>query len=195
MSKGERTREAVLEAALDQASVVGLEGLSIGTLATRAGLSKSGLFAHFGSKEALQVETLKAATQRFAAAVILPARKEPPGLGRLRAQFRNWLDWTEQGGIRGGCIFLAAAIELDDRAGPVRDFVVESQKVWLKTLAKSAARASRNGELEAGLDAEDFAHAVHGIYLAYHQSHRLLRDRGSKPRALRALESLILSHR
>lgn len=195
MSKGERTRGAILETALDQASVVGLEGLSIGTLATGTGLSKSGLFAHFGSKEALQVEVLRTAARRFAEVVIMPARAEPPGLKRLRALFRGWLDWTERGGVKGGCIFLAAAVELDDREGQVRDFVVESQKIWLRTLAKAAARAARDGDLAADLDAEDFAHAVHGIYLAYHQSHRLLRDRTAKPRALRTLDALIASHR
>ena len=120
MSKGEQTRAAILAEALDLASVVGLEGLSIGSLATRTGLSKSGLFAHFGSKDALQVAVLKAAARQFADFVIAPARRETRGLARLRMLCERWLNWTAEGGLRGGCIFVAASIEFDDRAGRAR---------------------------------------------------------------------------
>ncbi len=195
MSKGEQTRAAILECALDQASVVGLEGLSIGNLANETGLSKSGLFAHFGSKETLQVELLKAATRRFREVVIAPARRETNALAQLRILFEKWLDWSKKGGIRGGCIFLAAAIELDDREGPVRDYVVTIQRTWLKTLAKAAERAAREGDLAADLDGERFAFELDGIYLSYHMATRLLRDPKAKRRALQAFETLIQNNR
>jgi AcrR family transcriptional regulator len=195
MSKGDQTRESILETALDQASLVGLDGLSIGALAKQTGLSKSGLFAHFGSKEALQVAILTSAAWRFAKIVVAPAERQAKGIDRLRALFENLLDWTEKGGLRGGCIFLSAAMELDDREGPVRDLLVETQHNWLRTLAKAVERAVREGELDAGLNSEDLAHDIHGIYLAYHQAKRLLRDPGAKGRAQRAFETLITNNR
>jgi AcrR family transcriptional regulator len=195
MSKGAQTREAILACAVEQASIVGLEGLSIGGLASETGLSKSGLFAHFGSKEALQVEVLKAAAERFADAVMRPARRETSGLARLRALFENWLDWTEAEGLSGGCLFLAAAIELDDREGPARDYLVTVQKNWLRTLAKAAERAAREGDLAEGIDGERLAFDIDGIYLSYHQAKRLLRDPRAKRRALQAFETLIETNR
>ncbi len=195
MSKGEQTREAILEAALDQASVVGLEGLSIGNLAKQTGLSKSGLFAHFGSKEALQVEILRTAMRRFAKIVVAPAQRRAKGIDRLRALFENLLDWTQMGGIRGGCIFLAAAVELDDREGLARDFLVESQRLWLRTLAKAVERSVRQGDLGAEVNCEDLAHEIHGVYLAYHQAKRLLHDPEAKDRARRAFETLLANNR
>ena len=195
MSKGEQTRESILDTALDQASLVGLEGLSIGGLAMKTGLSKSGLFAHFGSKEALQVEILRTAMQRFAKIVVAPAQRQPKGIDRLRALFENLLDWTEKGGIRGGCIFLAAAVELDDREGLAREFLVESQHIWLRTLAKAVQRTVREGDLDAGVNSEDLAHEIHGVYLAYHQAKRLLHDPKAKDRARRAFETLIINNR
>jgi AcrR family transcriptional regulator len=195
MSKGEQTRESILETALDQASLVGLEGLSIGDLAKKTGMSKSGLFAHFGSKEALQVETLRTAMRRFAKVVVAPAQRQAKGIDRLRALFENWLDWTEKGGIRGGCIFLAAAVELDDREGLAREFLVDSQHIWLRTLTKAVERTLRQGDLDAGVESEDLAYEIHGIYLAYHQAKRLLHDPGAKGRAQRAFETLIANNR
>jgi AcrR family transcriptional regulator len=195
MRKGEQTREAILACAVDQASVVGLAGLSIGGLASETGLSKSGLFAHFGSKEALQVEVLEVAARRFAELVIRPARRDTTGLARLRALFENWLDWTEAGGLSGGCLFLAAAIELDDREGPARDYLVTVQRNWLRTLAKTAERAAREGDLARGLDGERIAFDIDGIYLSYHQAKRLLRDPRAKERALQAFETLIRNNR
>jgi AcrR family transcriptional regulator len=195
MTKGEQTRAAILGQALERASVVGLEGLSIGALAQRTGLTKSGLFAHFGSKEALQVEVLRAAARRFAELVIRSARRETTALNRLRALFENWLDWTDAGGIPGGCIFLAAAVELDDKDGPARDYLVEVQTNWLKTLALAAHRAAREGALAPDIDGERFAHDLHGIYLSYHQAKRLLRDPDARRRALDAFETLIANNR
>ena len=193
MGKGERTREAILDRALDLASVVGLEGLSIGALASHSGLSKSGLFAHFGSKEALQLATLKAASNAFVGSVMGPARAWPQGVERLRAIFDNWLAWTERND--GGCLFVTAAVELDDRDGAAREFLVAQQRSWLDALARQAAFAARNGELETDLDADQFAFEMYGIYLGYHNARRLQRDPDAARRARAAFDSLIERHR
>src|SRR5215813_2998658 len=125
MNKGEQTRAAILDAALAQASEAGFESLTIGALAERAGLSKSGLYAHFGSREELQVAAIEAAAARYAQVVFLPALKAKRGLPRLRALFESWLGWTARSGLAHGCPMQAAAIEFDDRPGPVRDAVVD----------------------------------------------------------------------
>jgi AcrR family transcriptional regulator len=193
MSKGERTREAILGHALDLASVVGLEGLSIGALASHSGLSKSGLFAHFGSKEALQLATLKAASNTFVAEVMAPARAKPQGVERLRAIFENWLAWTER--HDGGCLFVTAAVELDDRSGPARDYLVGMQRSWLSALARQATHAARQGELRADLDGEQFAFEMYGIYLGYHNARRLQRDPDAQRRARIAFDALLQNYR
>ena len=126
--KGERTRAAILDHALAAASERGLEGLSIGGLAKEAGLSKSGLFAHFSSKENLQIQVLETAVHRFVETVISPALRERRGIPRIRALFDNWLGWDRDAGLPGGCIFISTANELDDRPGPVRDRLVAYQR-------------------------------------------------------------------
>ena len=129
MGKGAQTRETILNEAVDLASVAGLDGVTIGTLATHTGLSKSGLFAHFGSKENLQVETLRAAAERFTDLVVSPALQEPAGTPRVRALFNKWLEWSgSHHGQHGGCLFVASAVEIDDQEGPARDFLVEKQR-------------------------------------------------------------------
>src|SRR5688572_22653645 len=127
MSKGAETRAAILQQAAAIAAVDGLEGLSIGRLAGAAGLSKSGLFAHFGSKEALQRAVLEAVVEDFRASVILPALREPTGVGRLDELFTGWIDWAAAERKSGGCPLLGAAIELDDKPGELRDYLVEQQ--------------------------------------------------------------------
>jgi AcrR family transcriptional regulator len=193
MSKGERTRGAILDHALDLASVVGLEGLSIGALASHSGLSKSGLFAHFGSKEALQLATLKAASAAFIDQVMAPARSKPRGLERLRAMFENWLGWTERN--QGGCLFVTAAVELDDRDGPAREFLVGQQRSWLEALARQARYAAAGGELRADLDPEQFAFELYGLYLGYHNARRLQRDPDAGRRARAAFDTLVQNYR
>jgi AcrR family transcriptional regulator len=193
MGKGERTRGAILDHALDLASVVGLEGLSIGALASHSGLSKSGLFAHFGSKEALQLATLKAASAAFTEQVMAPARAKARGLERLRAMFENWLLWTERN--QGGCLFVTAAVELDDRDGAARAFLVGQQRGWLEALARQARHAVGAGELRADLDAEQLAFELYGLYLGYHNARRLQRDPEAGRRARAAFDALVQSHR
>jgi AcrR family transcriptional regulator len=190
MGKGAETHETILQEAVALASVAGLEGVTIGTLATHTGLSKSGLFAHFGSKENLQVETLRAATERFVASVVSPALRKPAGIRRVRALFDNWVKWSGSQG-RGGCLFVASAVELDDQEGPARDFLVEKQREWFDVIARTAQRAVDAGDFRPDLDCEQFAHDLYSHFLGYHHARRLMRDPKAEPRARAAFEQLL----
>ncbi len=180
MRKGELTRQAILGRAVSLASEVGLDGLTIGRLADDLALSKSGLFAHFQSKEALQVQVLDAAAERFLEVVVRPALKAPRGEPRLRALFEYWLAWPQAVPQPGGCLFVAAAVELDDRPGPARDALVRMQRDWLDTLATAVRAAVTEGHFGPATDPEQFAFELYGIMLGCHHAARLLRD----PRAL-----------
>jgi AcrR family transcriptional regulator len=191
VSKGEETRERIVERAFRLASRDGLSGLSIGKLATELGLSKSGLFAHFGSKEGLELEVLKAAAARFTEQVMKPAFAAPRGVARLRKLFKGWMTWANDPAQPGGCVFLAAAAELDDVDGPPRDFLVSSQAGLLAALAKAARLAIETGELRSDLDCEQFAFETLGVVMAYHHARRLLRDPKADTRAKHAFERLL----
>ena len=191
VSKGETTRAAILDDALSLASRIGLEGLSIGELAKRTEMSKSGLFAHFSSKENLQVEVLRVAAQRFAEMVVAPAIRKPRGAPRVRALFENWLRWSKADFSPGGCIFIAASTELDDRPGPTRDFLVGAQRDFMATMAKSAQIAVEEGHFRSDLDTEQFAYEMYSIYLSYHHFARLLRSPHAERRARRAFAALL----
>ena len=191
MAKGEDTRDAILETALALASTGGFEGLSIGNLANAVGLSKSGLFAHFGSKEDLQLAVLRTAADRFVAEVIAPALREPRGEPRVRAMFGRWLAWEQASYLPGGCPFLAVSAELDDRPGPVRDYLVQSQRDWLDALANAARIAVAEGHFRRDLDAEQFAYELYAVILGFHQFARLLRDPHSVDRCRRSFEDLL----
>jgi AcrR family transcriptional regulator len=195
MSKGEHTREAILEVALAQASKVGLGGLSIGELAKGVGMSKSGLFAHFESKENLELEILKRAGQVFVDKVMTPAIKTPRGEPRIRKFFELWLNWAKATDLPGGCIFIAAASELDDQPGPLRDYLADSQKDWLGALAHAARIAIDEGHFRKDLDAEQFAWRMYSIPLAYHHFSRLLRLPDAEQRAWRDFEDLLANAR
>ena len=191
--KGERTREAILNDAISLASQVGLEGLSIGSLATRTGLSKSGLFAHFGSKEDLQLATLDRASSLFQDKVIKPAAMFPRGVGRLRALLEFWLRWVDgSDDIPGGCVLIQAASEYDDRPGPVRDQLARDQRELRGSVAKTVKIAIDAGELDADIDPWQFTFEFIGIVLAAYQEIRLLEDRRATERALRAFDRLIV---
>ncbi|MCZ6862298.1 MAG: TetR/AcrR family transcriptional regulator [Alphaproteobacteria bacterium] len=181
MSKGERTRNRILDQALDLASVNGLEGLSIGTLARHTGMSKSGMFAHFGSKSALQREVLKAAVAKFIDRVVVPGRTGRRGVVRLDILFENWLAWAEDDALAGGCPFVAAAVEWDDREGPLRDYLVGVTVDWFNLIGGTAKQAMADGAFRADLDIRQFAHDLYAIFLGYHHASRLLRT----PRAHR----------
>jgi AcrR family transcriptional regulator len=188
--KGDLTRQTILEKASALASQVGLAGVTIGRLAEDLGLSKSGLFAHFRSKEALQEQVLEFAAQRFIEAVALPAISAPRGEPRVRSLFESWLHWARTGTARAGCVFVAASTEFDDQPGPVRDTLVRLQKDWLEFIAQAFRRAQAEGHFRAG-DAEQFAQDVHGTMLAYHHAARLLGDPRAEQRARAAFEALL----
>jgi AcrR family transcriptional regulator len=191
MSKGEHTRAAILDAALAQASEAGFESLTIGSLAERAGLSKSGLFAHFGSREELQVAAIEAAAGRFTETVFLPALKARRGLPRLRALFDNWLDWTARSGLTHGCPMQSAAVEFDDRPGPVRDAVVEHFARLERELGRAVQLAVGQGHLRADLDVEQFVFDMLGIIFAYHHGARLFDVARAQTQARTAFERLV----
>jgi AcrR family transcriptional regulator len=188
MAKGEETRQAILARAFELSTVIGVSGLSIGRLAEATGLSKSGLFAHFGSKEALEVAVIGEASRQFVQDVMVPALREPRGLPRIRALFDHWLTW----GVRpGGCFFIGATAELDDRPGAPRDTLVQASKDWIDELTKAAQIAVREGHFRTDLDAEQFAFEEYGIMLATHTYHRFLRDPEALARTRQAFERLL----
>jgi AcrR family transcriptional regulator len=173
MSKGKATRDQILRQATDLASVGGLEGLTIGALASHSGMSKSGLFAHFGSKEALQLAVLEAVRTEFVFEVVAPARKFT-GRKRLEALSENWLAWASTNGYVGGCPFVAAAVEWDDREGPVRDAVQDALALWQSYLSRAAQQAIDAGEFRTDLDPAQFAFDAYAIELGFHNGHRLM---------------------
>ena len=195
LSKGEQTRSAILDAGVQVASQRGLEGLSVGSLAEATGLSKSGLFAHFGSREELLLAVLERGREKFADVVIKPALAKPRGVARLRAMFENWLDWTESAELPGGCLLLGAAVEFDDQPGPLRDVVARLQREWMDSLARTVRGAIEQGELRTDTDVEQLVFECFGIALVAHHHRRLFRDRKAHQRALEAHEQLIARHR
>jgi AcrR family transcriptional regulator len=194
-SKGAQTRQTILTHALGLATKVGMEGLTIGRLADDLGMSKSGLFAHFRSKESLQVEVLKMAAERFVEAVVRPALTAPRGERRVRALFERWFDWERSAPLPGGCPFVAAAFELDDRPGPARDYLVRSERDWFETIANVARTAVQEGDFRPDLDCEQFAHDVFGIIYGYAHASRLLKEPKARDRAQTAFEALVTAGR
>jgi AcrR family transcriptional regulator len=195
MHKGELTRTSILERAVSMASVVGFEGISIGRLATEAGMSKSGLFGHFGSKEALQHAILEFVIEDFRINVIGPALRESTGEAKLRSLFSRWLEWTGQERLTGGCPLVTASVELDDQPGPLRDFLVEQQEAWLDCIRRMAQKSVAEGRFRDGLDTRQFAFEFHGIGLAFNFARRLLKDPNAPQRAKNAFDRLIESAR
>jgi len=190
-AKGEETRALILDTALATASRLGLEALSIGGLAQEVGMSKSGLFAHFDSKESLQLAVLETAVGRFIDTVIAPALRAPRGEPRVRAFFENWMRWESSKFQPGGCVFIATANEFDDRPGILRDYLVSSQRDWLSALATAAGIAVQEGHFREDLDTRQFAYDLYSIILAYHHFSRLLRDPDANNRAAKAFEELL----
>lgn len=163
---GERSRQAILQAAAEMASVEGLEGLSLGALAARLGISKSGLFAHFGSKQELEIATIEAAGRVFADDVMRPGLAAPPGVRRLVALSEAFLSHVERRVFPGGCFFAAAAAELDSRSGPVRERIATFQREWMETLERQAAHARSAGELDRSADPKQIAFEVNAMLIA-----------------------------
>jgi AcrR family transcriptional regulator len=197
MSKGEDSRRRIVERALQLASTVGLEGLTLGKLADDLGVSKSGLFGHFDDKQALQIAVLQHATEHFIQKVVAPALSKPRGEPRVRALFERELDWVgdsaSPGGASGpgGCIFMACATELDDRPGPVLDYLVHTQRDWIETVARAAQIAVTEKHFRRDLDAEQFALEVQSLALGYNYALKLLKDPRARQRVEAAFEALL----
>lgn len=195
MGKGEQTRVTILDTALSEASRVGLGGLSIGTLASQLDMSKSGLFAHFDSKENLQLQVLQRARDRFIVKVIAPALKAPRGITRMQALFDHWLTWAHSPFLAGGCIFASSSAELAGQPGLLRDYLLSSQRDWLGTIAEVARTAQGEGHFTPETDPEQFAWEFHSITLAYTYFSRLIRDPEAEARARKSFENLIRAAR
>ena len=192
-SRGDTTRLSILDHATTVAARDGLDALSIGTLAQDLGLSKSGLFSHFGSKESLQVAILDYAAERFVARIVRPALLASRGLPRLLALFDGWMAWALGPRERQGCLFMAASFELDDKPGVVRDRLVASQRDWLDTLAQAVRIAVAEGHLRPDTDPILSAQELYGIQMAAHHVFRLIGDPEALPRAGRAFDRWLLS--
>lgn len=190
LQKGQQTKAAIVDAALGLATQIGLEGLSIGALAEVMHMSKSGVFAHFGSREELQISVVREYHTRFEEEVFYPAMNVPRGLPRLRALFDNWMKRTSVE-LDSGCIYISGAVEFDDRPGPVRDALASSVNTWLSAMRRAIGIAAQEGHLQAEVDAEQMAFEIHALILALHYEARFLRSPGSEHRALRAFESIV----
>jgi len=182
--KGAETRAAILERAVDLASVEGLEGLTIGRLATQLGMSKSGLFAHFGSKRELQLATVGAAAQRFWVAVIEPALSAEEGLPRLRALAHSSLAYLDNGTFSGGCFWAATSAEYDDRPGPVRDAISAGLDTWLGELARQA-------KIAGSAEPDRFAFELYAIASGANSRFRLSGERAVFGYARAAIDRLL----
>lgn len=191
---GARTRETILRNAADVASVDGLDGLSIGRLAAGLDMSKSGLFAHFGSKEDLQLATIEEARQRYAREVIAPGMAAGPGIGRLAALCESFLSYLERAVFPGGCFFAAAMAEFDCKApGPIRDQIAECQELWMTTLERAAHEARAQGELRADSDPRQLAFELEAFLLGANWYFHLYSDVGYIDRARRAVRARLVS--
>ncbi|MDV3255979.1 MAG: TetR/AcrR family transcriptional regulator [Lysobacter sp.] len=189
-SKGAATRDAILDHAYAIACSAGLEGLSIGALAHAVGMSKSGVFAHFGSREDLQLAVLETAAQRFVSHVFQPAVRRPRGLARLRAVIEQWFDWVRHEDD-GGCLFLAAVSEYDDRPGPQRDLLLQQDRQWRQALAKAVSLAIEEGELRPDIDVEQLVFEIYALPLLVHHDAGLYGYEAARSRGIRAFERLI----
>jgi AcrR family transcriptional regulator len=190
MNKGAQTRKAILNTAHQMASQVGLEGLSLGTLAERMGLSKSGVFAHFGSREELVLALIDEVREEFGRRVFVPAINKPRGLPRLEAIFDGWLSHIAN--MRGGgCVIVAGASEFDDRPGPVRDRIRRTASELRRTLARAVRQSIEEGHLRTDTDPEQLAFEMHGLFLIAHQDWRLQEDASGFTRARMSFNRLI----
>ena len=192
LHKGQQTRAAILDAALGLASHMGLEGLSIGALAELMQMSKSGVFAHFGSREELQISVIREYHARFEAEVFQPAMAEPRGLPRLAALFERWVRRVSVE-LDSGCIYISGAVEFDDRPGPVRDALAGMVRTWHAALERAISQAVEEGQLRADTDAGQMLFEIHGLILALHHDARFLRQPGALDRAHRAFDN-VLAH-
>ena len=190
LQKGRQTKAAIVDAALGLATQIGIEGLSIGALAEVMQMSKSGVFAHFGSREELQISVVREYHARFEDEVFAPAMTQPRGLPRLRALFANWMKRTSVE-LDSGCIYISGAVEFDDRPGPVRDALASSVSTWLAAMRRAIQLAMDEGHLRHNLDAGQVAFEIHALILALHYEVRFLRQPDSVCRAQTAFDGIV----
>ncbi|WP_284619083.1 TetR/AcrR family transcriptional regulator [Aquabacterium humicola] len=193
LQKGQQTRAAILEAALGLASHMGLEGLSIGALAEVTQMSKSGVFAHFGSREELQIAVIREYHQRFEEEVFFPAVREARGLPRLRALFERWVRRVSVE-LDSGCIYISGAVEFDDRPGPVRDALASMVRAWQAALERAIRLSIDEGHLRADTDTLQMLFEIHGLILALHHDARFLRLPGAVERARTGFERIVTQY-
>ena len=189
--RGATTREAILSAAVDIASVEGLQGLTIGRLSKEVGMSKSGLFAHFGSKQELQLAAIDRARATFIEKVLAPSEARPEGLPRLYAMESNWIDYVQDGIFRGGCFFAAASAEFDGRPGPIRERIASLTKYWRELLETEAARALELGHVDRQTDPALLAFQLHAFLQEANWAYQLLGDRVAFEQARAATQGLL----
>ena len=194
MSKGEDTKSEILEEAYRLASIHGLSGLTIGELAKKVGMSKSGLFAHFNSKENLQLDVLSWTIEMFVANVLRPAIEAPRGVPRLSKFINSWRKWHKSLATPGGCVFISASTEFDDQPGAVRDLLKRSQNDLYQSLARIVKGAVEEGHFSPGTDPEQFAYELYSYFLAFHHFNRLLNDKNAEEKLEVAVEQLITNH-
>ncbi len=190
LQKGQQTKAAIVDAALGLATQIGLEGLSIGALAEVMQMSKSGVFAHFGSREELQISVVREYHAKFEAEIFEPAITAPRGLPRLRAMYDRWFKRVSVE-IDAGCIYISGAVEFDDRPGPVRDALASSVNTWLSAMRRAVEIAIEEGHLAPDTDAAQMAFEIHALILALHYEARFLRSPDSASRAVRAFENIV----
>ena len=193
LPKGQQTKAAIVDAALRMAAQVGLEGLSIGSLAEAMGMSKSGVFAHFGSRDELQISVVREYYARFEAQVFQPAMMQPRGLPRVRALFEHWMRFTSAE-LDSGCIFISGAVEFDDRPGPVRDALAEAVGAWIDAMTRAVAQAGEQGHLLASADPRQISFEIHALILALHYEARFMRRPGSMERAVQGFHHILARH-
>lgn len=193
LQKGQQTKQLIVNAALGLAEQIGLEGLSIGALAEVTRMSKSGVFAHFGSREELQLSVVREYYQLFSDEVFFPAMNAPRGLPRLRALFANWMKRVAIE-IQSGCIFISGAVEFDDRPGPVRDALASSVQTWLNAVHRAVVQARDEGHLVPDADAQQLVFEIHGLILALHYEARFLKNPGAVERANKGFENILLCY-
>jgi AcrR family transcriptional regulator len=190
LQKGQQTRATILEAALALASSMGLEGLSIGALAEVTQMSKSGVFAHFGSREELQISVIREYHQKFEEEIFYPAIREARGLPRLKALFERWIRRVSVE-IDSGCIYISGAVEFDDRPGPVRDALASMVRAWHAALERAIRIAIDEGHLRADTDPLQMLFEIHGLILALHHDARFLKLPGAIDRARRGFDRTV----
>ncbi len=190
LQKGQQTRATILEAALALASSMGLEGLSIGALAEVTQMSKSGVFAHFGSREELQISVIREYHQKFEEEIFFPAIREARGLPRLKALFERWVRRVSVE-IDSGCIYISGAVEFDDRPGPVRDALASMVRAWHAALERAIRMAIDESHLRADTDALQMLFEIHGLILALHHDARFLKLPGATDRARRGFDRIV----